>query len=83
MKLASLVIRAPHSWEDKDVGYHGEIKFTSQSGEVTLKLGNDTSNRLLAVVADLVVEAGKSVAIELTAETITAAGPALTHETDA
>jgi len=83
MKLESLHINGPRSWDPPGAGCSGTIKFTTDSGAVELKLGRDTSDRLLAVVADLVVEAGKAVARDLTSETITAAGPALTHEAGA
>ena len=83
MKLDCLEIRGPRSWDPKDAGYRGTIKFTGESGSVELKLGKDISEKLLAVVADLVVEAGKSVARDLTAETINVSGPALTHQESA
>ena len=83
MKLDCLEIRGPRSWDPQDAGYRGTIKFTGESGSVELKLGKDISEKLLAVVADLVVEAGKSVARDLTAETINASGPALTHQESA
>ena len=83
MKLESLNIYRPRPWEGPNAGYSGTIKFTGESGSVELKLGKDTSDKLLAVVADLVVEAGKSVARDLTAETINASGPALTHQESA
>jgi hypothetical protein len=80
MKLEELNIRAPRSWDAPDTGYRGTIKFTSSSGAVELKLTNDVSLRLLAVVADLVVESSRTIARDLTSETITAAGPAIAHD---
>ena len=81
MILETLTIHGPQSWERQDVGYRGTIRFRSESGAIELKLNNDVSQRLLAVVADLVVESSRTLARDLTSETITAAGPAITHQT--
>ena len=80
MQLESLWIRKNYG----DTALRAGIEFSGRHGKVELNLPEDTTKRLLAVVADLVVEAGQQVARDLTAETIEAAptAPALASPDD-
>lgn len=69
MQLESLWIRRQYGKTALDAS----IEFSGQNGKIHLVLPPDTTQRLLAVVADLVVEASRDVASNLTAEVIEAA----------
>lgn len=66
------------------ITYVGELEFRGSNGEVKLKLNEDLSKKILAVVADSMVESTKELARGLTAEIISGlpALPAPTTETE-
>ena len=81
MLLEKLVIRRP--WrvtQEDEIQYEGEIEYAGSAGKVTINLTDQVSRKILAVVADQLVESSKQVAHNLTAEVIANAGRALTHE---
>ena len=69
MKLESITIRRPHSFE-KERGYLGEITFDGPLGKVQINVGDDLSRRILKECADEIVAASQHVAQELTANII-------------
>lgn len=56
----------------------GRVKFTNGAGEIQLNLAPDTSEKILAIVADALVDAARETAQAMTAQIInaTAALPA-------
>lgn len=68
MKLKSLMIRTPYSFsgEDTKFPYVGTVEYTNQSGEISLNLTGELTDRILEVVADALVESSKEVAATLT-----------------
>jgi hypothetical protein len=72
MKLESLSIQN-HSWE-KPAPYRGSLKFSNDTGEVTLKLSDSTSRKILAVVAEEIVNSAKDLADTLYREAAASSG---------
>lgn len=79
MKLKTLSVR--EDWNNPD-SYRGEIEFAGNAGKITVPLNDTLSRRVLAVCADEIVEAGKTTAQALTAETINAQLEAPKHGDD-
>tara|TARA_R110000868_G_scaffold148418_3_gene370368 strand:- start:950 stop:1189 length:240 start_codon:yes stop_codon:yes gene_type:complete len=71
MVLESLSINRRQTWEAGFGAYRGQIKFVNERGSVELTLDDETSRKLLAVVADATVESAKNIATNLTAEVFT------------
>lgn len=67
MKLESLIVTHNYGTPRK---YAATIKFSNDFGSTELKLPEDMTERLLAVVGDALVDASKGVAQQLTAATI-------------
>ena len=67
MRLESLSITRGY-FGDKPL--RAQIKFKGENGSTELDLDESATQRVLAVVADLVVEAGKECAARLTREVI-------------
>lgn len=59
-----------YSW-DKDQSLRGKISFKGKQGTVDLDLNEEMATKLLAIVADGIVEAASDIAHNLTAEVIT------------
>ena len=68
MRLESLTISRPYFGSKERL--RAVIKFTNAHGEVSLNLNDADTDRMLAVVADLVIESGKETASLLTREVI-------------
>lgn len=68
MKLKSLYIRRSYDGDK----LNGEIEFLNQYGEIKLTLDEATNNKLLAVVADSLVDSARTIAADLTANVIDA-----------
>jgi hypothetical protein len=74
MILESLTVRrsrystddAPHRWV---VG--GNVEFSGETGKIELALNDDTSRRILAIVAEQLVETSRALAENMSAEIIT------------
>jgi hypothetical protein len=64
MILKNLTIRAPYSWEKNDdrFPYQGTVEFEGASGKIEVPLDGETSQAILSVVADRLVETAGSVA---------------------
>lgn len=78
MQLESLRIERM-AWGKNEGMLEGCIVFKNRNGEVKLFLNDEVSSRLLAIVADGVVESSKQIANDLTTAVITAA-PALENK---
>lgn len=52
-------------WGSEKGRYKGNIKFNNHLGNITLNLDNDTSEKILAVIADQIVESARTVSSEL------------------
>ena len=78
MQLESLRIERM-AWGKNEGMLEGYIVFKNRNGEVKLFLNDEVSSRLLAIVADGVVESSKQIANDLTTAVITAA-PALENK---
>lgn len=61
------------------IQYEGQIEFAGSNGEVKINLSSDLSQKVLAVVAEAMVESTRQVAHDLTAE-ILAGVPALPRQ---
>jgi hypothetical protein len=78
MILKSLVIQRANNWDEKCTGaLVGSIKFKNDSGAIELTLSEEMAQRILAIVADGVVESAKEVATKLTAALLVHSAPAL------
>ena len=66
MKLQNIHIHKEYS----GTGYTGAIQFKNQSGEVSLRLDNDFSNKILAVCSEAIVQSAKDVADQMLANII-------------
>ena len=78
MQLESLQINRM-GWGKNEGMLEGHIVFKNRNGEVKLLLNDEVSNRLLAIVAEGVVESSKMIANDLPAAVITA-NPALENK---
>jgi len=74
MKLESLTIRAPQSY-DKFKGYQGTVTFDGPLGKVQIRTGDAMSRAILEVCAKELVSAAQQVASELTASIIEQVSP--------
>lgn len=72
MILEQLTIRRNESYETNPGSYRGEIKFKNQYGEIKLHLNEETSKKILAVVAEQMVISSRELATNLTANCIEA-----------
>lgn len=80
MILKSLQIARKDDWLDKSDGpLVGVVRFSGKHGEVSINLSEAAAKRILAVVADGIVEASQEVAKELTADVLNQTAPALEH----
>jgi hypothetical protein len=80
MILERLSITKKYSYKKTEpLTYEGAIKYANERGEISITLNDETSRKVLAVIADQLVETSKQVAKNLTADVITA-NPAITHE---
>jgi hypothetical protein len=79
MILEELTIRKNKAWEANPNGYTGMVRFKNAQGAVELALNHETSRRILAVVADTVVESSREIAANLTRDSIDSI-PALMSE---
>lgn len=70
MILDELRISKRHSWENNPMEYRGVIKYEGERGTIEINLNHATSMRLLAVVADSMVESSKELANNLTRDVI-------------
>ena len=77
MKLEHLSLRPIYSYEagyDKDrLQYIGEIKYSTTSGAIQCRVGPEAATRIIAIVADELVQESKRIANDLTAEVLTQA----------
>ena len=67
------------SYGDDEGQYDCSVGYTGANSRTKLSLDRDTTTKILAVVADLIVESSKEVAATLTAEVIDQT-KSLTHE---
>ena len=74
MKLESLSIRAPQSYDDFK-GYQGTVTFNGDLGKVQIHTGDAMSRTILEVCAKELVAATQQVAHELTASIIEQVSP--------
>ena len=75
MNIKSITIRKPgyYAWERKDKGaepFLAQIEVESPYGEVRLNIDADRTKAIVALIADLIAEAGKQTAEAMTAEVI-------------
>lgn len=77
MILSTLTITKNQNYEANPDGYKGRLAFQNQYGTVELALNAETSAKILAVVAESVVESAKDIATNLTAACVTV--PALAN----
>lgn len=70
MKMKELHIEEIPSYVDSSGNYRGKIKFSGNNGVVEIHLNHERIKKILAVVADALVETSKDVAENLTAEII-------------
>lgn len=71
MQLESLSIQR-RIYGPNEGKLEGEITFKNPRGKVQLVLNDEISQRLLAIVADGVVESSREIAVSLTAQVLTA-----------
>jgi hypothetical protein len=85
MILKSLTIHRRNSWDEKcNSPLVGEIEFKSDNGKVQINLSEDAAQKILALVAEGMVQATQELATRLTAQIIMHSAPALEHRsTDA
>ena len=82
LTLQKLNIHQSYRWKkDEPLKYEGEIKYSGDHGDVSIHLNHETSLKVLAVVADQLVESSKELAQDLTRE-IVESQPLLTHGED-
>lgn len=74
MQLKNISI---HKGYGSDNSYNTTIEFTNAQGDIKLRLPQEASERVLAVIADLLVEQSKAVAQQLTSKIIEAVSPQL------
>lgn len=80
MILKTLSIFRKNSWDEKcNSPLVGKIEFKNDLGSITLDLSEEMAQKILAVVADGVVESAKEVATKLTSNLLTQSAPALEH----
>lgn len=53
--------------------YKGSIKYKTSNGNIEVRVGPETSTRILAIIADELVKESKEMATNLTAEVLTQA----------
>jgi hypothetical protein len=71
MILQQLTISQVYKYKkDEPLRYKGAIKYAGDYGEVSVTLNDETSRRVLAVIADQLVETSREIAQDLTAEII-------------
>lgn len=70
MILEGLEISMRNTWEGPP-GYRGRIKFKNERGTVEIALNDETSRKLLAVVAEQAVESARDIANNLAADVFT------------
>jgi hypothetical protein len=78
MILSTLTITKNQNYEANPDGYKGRLSFQNAYGTVELALNAETSAKILAVVAESVVESARDIATNLTAACLTV--PALTNK---
>lgn len=71
MILEQLSITKNRSYDAQPDGFKGRVKFTNAQGTVELELNHEVSTKILAVVADAVVESAKDIAHNLSANVFT------------
>jgi hypothetical protein len=69
MQLERLAITR-ETWGVNKGQFTGAIEFSNQSGKIQLNLNHETGQKLLAVVAECLVDTAKEVATQLTTEVI-------------
>lgn len=74
------IFRGEHVWStDPDAPLNGTVKFVNKQGdEIKLRIGTGASQRIMAIVADELVNASKAIACDLTAEILNSTQPQLT-----
>jgi len=76
--LKSLVIQRQNNWDEKCTGaLVGAIKFKNDHGSIELTLSEEMAQKILALVAEGVVESAKEVATKLTSALLVQSAPAL------
>ena len=68
-RLTNLFIKLETYGVNKD-RYTGSVEFANEHGTVEINLGPEVAEKILAVVADQLVESSKEIAANLTAEII-------------
>jgi hypothetical protein len=79
MKLKSIHIY-DQSYGSKEDGLKGKVTITGENGEIELKIGYEACQRVLAVIAEGMVEETKRVADLMSAEIIEHCGAPLLPE---
>jgi hypothetical protein len=80
MILKQLSIFRKSSWDEKcDSPLVGTIEFKNDLGSIKLELSEEMAQKILAVVAEGVVESAKEVATKLTSNLLMQSAPALEH----
>lgn len=80
MILKSLTIHRKSVWDERcDSPLVGEIEFKSEHGKISLNLSEEAAQKILAFVAEGMVQASQQIATKLTAQVIMASAPALDH----
>ena len=83
MILKQLTIFRKNSWDEKcNSPLVGSIEFKNDLGSIKLDLSEEMAQKILAIVAEGVVESAKEVASKLTANLLVQGAPALEHRTD-
>jgi hypothetical protein len=78
MILKQLIIQRQNSWDDSCKSpLVGQVKFKSDSGEIHINLSEEAATKILAIVAEGMVQATQQLATKLTAEVIMQTAPAL------
>jgi hypothetical protein len=80
MILKSLTIHRKNPWSDNcDSPLVGEVEFKNEDGKIQINLSEAAAQKVLALVAEGLVEAAQEVATRLTAAVLTHGAPALEH----
>ena len=72
MILQSLTITRNESYQARPGEYTGRLSYKNQYGDISLNLNEQTSKKILDVIAEQMVESSKQLASELTGSCIEA-----------